>query len=275
MKLTNRERVLILLALVIGIIALYYQFILSSQLSNISKLKNEVTSLKTESNKYDMLNLKNLNESLTKVEQKINTTNEELPDYENIEEFIVSLDNIIASTGVNFKEINFQNNGNQGQNQNPPQQNLQQQNGGNSKSQKKYVEIPVNISVTGNYNNISAFISEIQKLKRINDIKSLEILNDKESDSLTLNMSLVIYSMNQKGGSYLKPSSTTGRSNPFKPLEEVQQNMQNQGNKQNNQQTIPSIDVNKIITDTLNNALKVIPPQNNTLNNNGKTTGGN
>ncbi|WKV08976.1 type 4a pilus biogenesis protein PilO [Thermoanaerobacterium sp. CMT5567-10] len=248
MKLTAREKVLIVVLLIVASFSLYYQFILTTQIAVIDKLKQDVVNLKAEVTSYNKINLNNIKDSLININQKIEISNEELPDYENIEEFIVSLDDVISSTGVNFEEINF--NSNQGQ-----EQSVNNQQAKSSNNKNNYTEIPVNIKVTGGYANITAFIRDIQTLKRINDIKSLEITSDNKSNGLLLNMNIVIYSMNKKGGSYLEAPSIKGKSDPFKPLIEENQNPQSSNTNPSGQNSVQGIDINKIITDSINSAL--------------------
>ncbi|MBE0067731.1 type 4a pilus biogenesis protein PilO [Thermoanaerobacterium thermosaccharolyticum] len=248
MKLTARERILIVILLIVALFSLYYQFILTRQLAVIDELRQDVVNLKAEVTSYNTINLDNIKSSLTSINQKIEISNQELPDYANIEEFIVSLDDIISSTGVNFEEINF--NSNQGQ-----EQSVNNQQAKSSNNKNNYTEIPVNIKVTGDYASITAFIRDIQTLKRINDIKSLEITSDNGSNGLLLDMDIVIYSMNKKGGSYLEAPSMKGKSDPFKPLIEENQNPQSSNTNPSGQNSVQGIDINKIITDSINNAL--------------------
>lgn len=248
MKLTAREKILIAILLIVALFSLYYQFVLTRQLAVIDELRQDVVNLKAEVTSYNTINLDNIKSSLTNINQKIEISNEELPDYENIEEFIVSLDDIISSTGVNFEEINF--NSNQSQ-----EQSVNNQQAKSNSNKNSYAEIPVNIKVTGDYANISAFIRDIQALKRINDIKSLEIASDSKSNGLLLNMNIVIYSMNKKGGSYLKATAISGKADPFKPLIEEKQNLQSSNTNPSGQNSVQGIDINKIITDSINNAL--------------------
>ncbi|MGF7397061.1 type 4a pilus biogenesis protein PilO [Thermoanaerobacterium thermosaccharolyticum] len=248
MKLTARERILIVILLIVALFSLYYQFILTRQLAVIDELRQDVVNLKAEVTSYNKINLNNIKNSLADINQKIDISNEELPDYENIEEFIVSLDDIISSTGVNFEEINF--NSNQGQ-----EQSVNNQQAKSNSNKNNYTEIPVNIKVTGDYASITAFIRDIQTLKRINDIKSLEITSDSKSNGLLLDMNIVIYSMNKKGGSYLEAPSMKGKSDPFKPLIEENQNPQSSNTNPGVQNSVQGIDINKIITDSINSAL--------------------
>ncbi|MDI6604180.1 MAG: type 4a pilus biogenesis protein PilO [Thermoanaerobacteraceae bacterium] len=260
MKLTNREKVLVAITVTIGIITLYYQFILSTQISNIGKLNVEIDKRKIKLNKLSMLNENNLNDRLVKIEASLKNSNDELPDNKDIENFLIKLDDIISSTGVTFMEVNLTNpSDNKTQNQQTVSITQEQKQQG-SNGDSAYVKIPIIIKVSGNYEKISAFIKGIQDLKRINSINTVDILKNKDSDNLTLTMDVIIYSVKNTGGSWLNTMLVKGKSDPFKSLINIQ-------TPQNNQQELPRPDINKIITDSvntvINNMIKTPANQNN------------
>ncbi|QSZ26525.1 type 4a pilus biogenesis protein PilO [Aceticella autotrophica] len=256
MKLTNREKVLVAITVTIGIITLYYQFILSTQISNIGKLNVEIDKRKIKLNKLSMLNENNLNDRLVKIEASLKNSNDELPDNKDIENFLIKLDDIISSTGVTFMEVNLTNSiDNKTQNQQTVSITQEQKQQG-SNGDSAYVKIPIIIKVSGNYEKISAFIKGIQDLKRINSINTVDILKNKDSDNLTLTMDVIIYSVKNTGGSYLNTMLVKGKSDPFKSLINIQ-------TQQNNQQGLLKPDINKIITDSVDSITKTSANQNN------------
>jgi type IV pilus assembly protein PilO len=271
MKLTNREKILVAITVTIGIITLYYQFVLSTQISNIGKLNVEIDKKKIKLNKLSMLNENNLNDRLVKIEASLKNSNDELPDNKDIENLLIKLDDIISSTGVTFMEVNLTNSSD---NKNQNQQTVsitqeQKQQGSNGDS--AYVKIPIIIKVSGNYEKISAFIKGIQDLKRINSINTVDILKNKDSDNLTLTMDVIIYSIKNTGGSWLNTMLFKGKSDPFKSLINIQ-------TPQNNQQGLLKPDINKIITDSvntvINNMIKTPANQSTQQNTNTNASGG-
>ncbi|MDE4541680.1 type 4a pilus biogenesis protein PilO [Thermoanaerobacterium sp. R66] len=257
MKLTTREKMLIGVLFIVAFFGLYYQLVLTKQLVVIDKLRRDVMSLQTEVNDYNTLSVDKMKNRLSEIDSQIEICNEKLPDYENIEDFVVLLDDAIAKTGVNFEELNFNLTDNQ-------LQSPENQTNNNKISKTKYVEIPVNIKVAGDYSKISNFIEEVQSMQRLNNIKSFEISKDNESNNLLLNIDIVIYSMSKKGGSNLNPLETSGKSDPFKSLVEVNKGNQNTNANSNNQNSLQGIDINKIISDSINSAInnvsKIAPP---------------
>lgn len=265
MGLTKRERLLIKFTIVFGILALYYQFFLSNQLTEIKRVQSDIYKEKNLYNNLRLLDIKNLNNSLSKIKEKINIANEQLPDYENIEEFVISIDDLIGMTKVRFKGLNFNsnsdlNNGSYSVNEIPYKTNQNK-----NKQNKDYREIIVNLSVSGDYESIISFIGHIQNLKRINKINSFEISKDETMDDLVLNMNMAIYSLNDKGGSNLKGETPDGKSDPFKSL--ISPISIQAANTQYSQQT----DINKILTESLNKAKQMQDTANTKENNNQNT----
>lgn len=253
MNFTKRERNLIYFALIIGFVAVYYQYYLSPKLLILGKINDEISHKKVELSSVSMLNPKKLDDSLLKINNNLKELNQEIPDNKDIESFVINLDTIIAVTGVKLNDLNFESTD---LNQNQASQNQSNQ---DKKTVKNYVEIPVNINVSGKYIEISSFVDKIQNLKRLNSIQALDISRDKASNQLILNMKLFIYSIRDKGTDNVQLVQSKGKSDPFKPLIEISKNSntnldmrQNQINSQNNLQ---DADVNKIITDSINNTL--------------------
>ncbi|MEG6565822.1 type 4a pilus biogenesis protein PilO [Thermoanaerobacterium saccharolyticum] len=257
MKLTTREKMLIGVLFIVAFVGLYYQFVLTKQLTIVDKLRHDIMTLQTEVNDYNSLSVDKMKNRLSELDRQIEICNEELPDNENIESFVVLFDDAIAKTGVNFEELNFNSTDNQ-------LQGPENQTSNNKTSKTKYVEIPVNIKVAGDYSKISSFIEELQSMQRISNIKSFEISKDNESNNLLLNIDIVIYSMSKKGGSNLNPSEASGKSDPFKSLVEANKENQNTNVNSNNQNSLQGIDINKIISDSINSAInnvsKIAPP---------------
>ncbi|AFK86950.1 MULTISPECIES: type 4a pilus biogenesis protein PilO [Thermoanaerobacterium] len=257
MKLTTREKMLIGVLFIVAFVGLYYQFVLTKQLAIVDKLRHDIMTLQTEVNDYNTLSVDKMKNRLSELDRQIETCNEELPDNENIESFVVLLDDAIAKTGVNFEELNFNSTDNQSQSP-------ENQTNNNKTSKTKYVEIPVNIKVAGDYSKLSSFIEELQSMQRLSNIKSFEISKDNESNNLLLNIDIAIYSMSKKGGSNLNPFEESGKSDPFKSLVEANKENQNTNVNSNNQNSLQGIDINKIISDSINSAInnvsKIAPP---------------
>ncbi|MDI3312538.1 MAG: Tfp pilus assembly protein PilO, partial [Thermoanaerobacterium sp.] len=133
MKLTTREKMLIGVLFIVAFFGLYYQFVLTKQLAIIDKLRHDVIILQAEVDDYNTLSIDKMKNRLSEINRQIEICNEEIPDYENIEGFIVLLDDAITKTGVNFEELNFNLSDNQ-------EQSTNNQTSNNKTSKTKYVE---------------------------------------------------------------------------------------------------------------------------------------
>lgn len=253
MNLTKREKSLIYFALIVVFIALYYQYYLSPKIAIIERLNSAITQRKNVLNGISTLNIKKLDDSLSKINENLKELNQKIPDNKDVEPFLINLDDVIAVTGVKLKNMNFENNLVQNQE-------IQNQSSQQKKVTKNYTIIPVNIRLSGNYTEISSFIFEIQRLKRLNNIQTLDIARDNNSNDLTLNMTIYIYSMKDKGAENMSSQIQKGKTDPFKPLISISTsldkiNTNTQQNQSNLQQNLQGVDINKIITDSVNNAL--------------------
>jgi len=61
------------------------------------------------------------------------------------------------------------------------------------KAKEFYAEVPITISVSGNYHNVAMFFDKISNLPRIVTIEAIKMLPDKESDKLSTTSTAVTY----------------------------------------------------------------------------------
>ena len=61
------------------------------------------------------------------------------------------------------------------------------------KAKEFYAEVPITISVSGNYHNVAMFFDKISNLPRIVTIEAIKMLPDKESDKLSTTITAVTY----------------------------------------------------------------------------------
>ena len=61
------------------------------------------------------------------------------------------------------------------------------------KAKEFYAEVPMTISVSGNYHNVAMFFDKISNLPRIVTIEAIKMLPDKESDKLSTTSTAVTY----------------------------------------------------------------------------------
>ncbi|MBT1279809.1 type 4a pilus biogenesis protein PilO [Thermoanaerobacter sp. CM-CNRG TB177] len=247
MKLTKRERVLIYFAIVLGFLALYYQYYLAPKILEMQNLSVELKSKKQILEQVAALNNKSLKEGLEKQQTQLKELSMILPEERDIEIFLFNLQQMVNDTGVKTKSLAF---GNPDQ----PQDET------NNRKKEDFVTIPVNITVSGNYDEIIAFLKEIQNSKRLCNIQSFYIEKDTNQKNLLLTLQVFIYSMKDSGGASIPIDFSKGKNDPFKPLYDntTSEQSNNVGQPSNPQipQNLQNIDINKIITDTVEKVLK-------------------
>ncbi|HHW56707.1 MAG TPA: type 4a pilus biogenesis protein PilO [Clostridia bacterium] len=245
MKLTKREKVLIYFAIIFGVIAIYYQYYLTPKILEIKNLSADLQSKKQILQQLSNLKDKNLKENLANEQIQLKDLNEILPENKDLEIFLFNLQQILNDTGVRIKSLNFE------------KVDQTQKEGGNVKKED-FVTVPVNIVVLGNYDEIMSFLKEMQNLKRLFSIQSFSIEKGQSNQNLLLNLNAFIYSMKDSGGTSIPTEFQKGKVDPFKPLYDETKNRESNGQSNIGEQTSTSqnIDVNKIISDTIEKILK-------------------
>ncbi|MDI3501567.1 MAG: type pilus assembly protein PilO [Thermoanaerobacter sp.] len=205
MKLTRRERVLIYFAVILGFFALYYQYYLTPKILEIRNLSIELKNKKQILEQVTALNNKSLKEGLDKQQTQLKELSMILPEERDIEIFLFNLQQMVNDTGVKTKSLTFENQD-------------QSQNETSNVKKEDFVTIPVNITVSGNYDEIIAFLKEIQNSKRLCNIQNFSVEKDQNQQNLLLNLKVFIYSMKDSGGTSIPKDFLKGKSNPFKSL---------------------------------------------------------
>ncbi|KHO62366.1 pilus assembly protein PilO [Thermoanaerobacter sp. YS13] len=247
MKLTGRERALIYFAVILGFFALYYQYYLTPKILEIRNLSIELKNKRQILEQVTTLNNKSLKEGLDKQQTQLKELSIILPEERDIEIFLFNLQQMINDTGVKAKSLNFENQG-------------QSQKETSNVKKEDFVTIPVNITVSGNYDEIIAFLKEIQNSKRLCNIQSFSIVKDQNQQNLLLTLQIFIYSMKDSGGTSIQSDFSKGKNDPFKSLYDNTRNEQSnnveQSSASQSPQNLQNIDVNKIINDTIEKVLK-------------------
>ncbi|EIW01271.1 type 4a pilus biogenesis protein PilO [Thermoanaerobacter siderophilus] len=244
MKLTRRERVLIYFAVILGFFALYYQYYLTPKILEIRNLSIELKNKRQILEQVTALNNKNLREGLDKQQTQLKELSMILPEERDIEIFLFNLQQMVNDTGVKTKSLTFEN------------QDQSQKETSNVKKED-FVTIPVNITVSGNYDEIIAFLNEIQNSKRLCNIQSFSIEKDQNQHNLLLTLQIFIYSMKDSSGTSIPTDFLKGKSDPFKSLyDDTRSEQSNNVEQPSASQSPQNIDVNKVITDTIEKVLK-------------------
>ncbi|GAB6117625.1 hypothetical protein JCM16816_12220 [Thermoanaerobacter brockii subsp. lactiethylicus] len=217
MKLTRRERVLIYFAVILGFFALYYQYYLTPKILEIRNLSIELKNKKQILEQVTALNNKSLKEGLDKQQTQLKELSMILPEERDIEIFLFNLQQMVNDTGVKTKSLTFENQD-------------QSQNETSNVKKEDFVTIPVNITVSGNYDEIIAFLKEIQNSKRLCNIQNFSVEKDQNQQNLLLNLKVFIYSMKDSGGTSIPTDFSKGKNDPFKPLYDNTRSEKSQSN---------------------------------------------
>lgn len=237
-NLSKRERYLIAIIGILAVFYIYYSFFLSSMINKIKAEKFIVDTYNTQLqniNEIESTN-KKLNNELTDLKEKNSKNSIALPNFERNPEIAYKLNTMANSNKVTINNINLAqpttysktssntltNNTN----------NSQQSSTTNSSSANSVVvtakpgsllSIPVNLSVTGDYDGIINFISSIEKDERISIMNSINLTSQSSNNgtangitaSITLDYFYIVSSTKDKV-EYDFNKGSYGKDNPFK-----------------------------------------------------------
>ncbi|MEW9082002.1 type 4a pilus biogenesis protein PilO [Caldanaerobacter subterraneus] len=238
MKLTKREKFLIYFALVFAFFAIYYQFYLIPKLSEIDNLSQEIKLKRQILSQVSSLKGENLQKSLAKWEKEVEELNAILPDEKDAEFVILDLQRMASDSGVKIRSINFEN---------------ASQEEKNKEQKEEFAVTPISVTAFGSYDGLISFMKSLQESRRLLTIQSFEMQKDQNSENLFLNVLLFAYSMKDSGAKKAEINAPKGKANPFQPLE-------GKASGESITESPPPVDVNKVISDTLEKILKEAIP---------------
>ena len=157
------HRIGILLAVVAVISFLFWQFVYSSKLEEKTKLEEKVANLERSilDERRRAASLSRLRELVKELDQKLQLALQELPDSSHIDRLIDSISDLARKSGLEITLFTRR----------------------EDKYQDFYAEVPVSISVEGNYHEVATFFDEVSHLDRIVNINQISISNPKVSDN--------------------------------------------------------------------------------------------
>lgn len=166
-------------AIIVIILILAYFFVYSSLNEQISQLRQEEETLKqtyTEKSRQ-AAHLDALKAELDSINGSFNILLKQLPTQAEIPNLIQELHECATKNGLNMDSIT------------PAQvQNTESDNQTDKKSELQVIQtLPYNITLTGNYNQISQFLRDVGKLSRIVTLNSIVIKRNEKDNTLTLN----------------------------------------------------------------------------------------
>ncbi len=214
MKLSNREKKLLIILLVIGVLFTYYKLVFESQADKITELKK-----KSEEYKHDVEVITNEISPDSKVRKEYKIMNEKISSlykrfYPEIiqEKIIIRFDDMIKTSEIEAQNLSF----------NEPEINSIEENESKEKNEeyemenivrmylglddkkteednKKEKEVKIeklsaNLNFVGNYSKITSFLKQIEENEREILIKNLNLIKN-EANELTGNMQLEIFAV--------------------------------------------------------------------------------
>ena len=166
-------------AIIVIILILAYFFVYSGLNEQISQLREEEETLKqtyTEKSRQ-AAHLDALKAELDSINGSFNILLKQLPTQAEIPNLIQELHECATKNGLNMDSVT------------PAQvQNTESDNQTDKKSEQQVIQtLPYNITLTGNYNQISQFLRDVGKLSRIVTLNSIVIKRNEKDNTLTLN----------------------------------------------------------------------------------------
>ena len=166
-------------AIIVIILILAYFFVYSGLNEQISQLRQEEETLKqtyTEKSRQ-AAHLDALKAELDSINGSFNILLKQLPTQAEIPNLIQELHECATKNGLNMDSVT------------PAQvQNTESDNQTGKKSEQQVIQtLPYNITLTGNYNQISQFLRDVGKLSRIVTLNSIVIKRNEKDNTLTLN----------------------------------------------------------------------------------------
>lgn len=220
MKLSKRESILVTTALAAVAVFIYHYYILTPAIDTYTGIREEIgrnqkhlRSLQTaETELADLL------ESIEKDKREIARLEEAVPSGKKLPEVIVQLENLSLETGIELKEIFFASSG--------EDRSIKGKAMDTSEQHQDYIEIPVELKLTGSYGKVLDFIEGIENSKRLYSIRSITFIREHETDGADIGVDLELYAYAiWNDGFALKGPGTPAyteesgvRDNPFKPL---------------------------------------------------------
>lgn len=223
MKLSDREKIFLIIGLCVLIAAIYIQFIILPQSHILNDLKNKYS---VEAMSYgDTKHTASLSEIESKINQindKLENGTDEITQTVDIEHYIDNIDQKIKISGVKLKSIQFNINSQDG----GGQANRSVQNSARSQN-NLYKEYGITINIAGSYKSISQFLYFIQDSERLTSIKSITINRSGQTLEASINISIYYYSdvLNKT-----KSTVSAKHDDPFKSLGTNQNTSQSKTN---------------------------------------------
>lgn len=184
----NRQKIIVEIAIfLIGILALYFGIYQGSMLVlNSGKvLGDSQSSLARWENRQSIVQALNTQVANLSLKDQLTLA---MPSSERTGDFLVNIQGAAQSAGVTISSFSPSANNSQAP--------AVAQNQTDTITPAQIVSYSINITTTGNYSQISTFLVNLEKIKRVTQIKQVD-LEKVGDDSLTANLNVIVYYLNQ------------------------------------------------------------------------------
>ncbi len=156
----NSKYVLIIAALVVATVVLYFFMYFQPKNDEIASLSKRLQDVKREMQEKQEIaeNLPRFNKEIADLERQLRDSLSQLPNTKEIPDILKSLAELAESSGLSLRSFTV----------NP------------EISKGFYAELPINLEVEGGYHNIAIFFDRLGKLNRIINVANLVIRNPQE-----------------------------------------------------------------------------------------------
>ena len=167
------------------ILILGYIIDLSGQMEKLAQVERQEETLKQDfRTKYlRAVNLDAYKIQMKEMQESFGAMLRQLPSKTEVDDLLVDISQTGLSSGIEFKLFKP----------------------GNEKFVDFYAELPIQMTMTGNYHQFGTFVSGVASLPRIVTLHNIEIKSEKESGQLTMDMTAKTYR-------YLGETETTNQS---------------------------------------------------------------
>jgi type IV pilus assembly protein PilO len=154
-KLAMPVKVGILFGLAIVVTAGAYFLLIQPEMEQLDSIRSQLEAARGTLAEKQLIadNLNERRRDMDKLEQQLQEALIQLPEKKDIEELLAQLNDVGKKSGLTISRI-------------VP---------GNESNRTFFSEIPIGVSVTGNYHEIALFLQEIAKLRRIVNISNLKL----------------------------------------------------------------------------------------------------
>lgn len=192
-QLSKIQRIAIWAGLLILLIGAFVYFSYLPKLKQMDKLKAELTKIEKELEvaKNNARQLNDYRKKMQDAEEQFKIVMRALPEKEEIPTLLTGISKAGTDSGLNF--ILFQ----------PKKDEIKD----------FYAEIPVAMTVTGDYHGVATFFESVAGLNRIVNIRNIDMKPDKESNNLTTTCMAVTYKFIEASEAQPKTSKKADKKN--------------------------------------------------------------